>query len=92
MLHSINPMAHGFQQPLHLATEARWPAVLERTAQYLLSLKVPIDQLLNYHRRRTFVICCVATIKPTVELATYVLKREDNPVKNVLTNKSPRII
>ena len=33
MLHSINPMTHGFQQPLQLATEARWPAVLERTAQ-----------------------------------------------------------
>ena len=87
ILNSREPMAHGFRQPLRLATEARWRAVLERTAQYLFSLKAPNGQLLEYHRRKTFVIGFVATTKSTLELATYVLKREDNPFKFILTYK-----
>ena len=87
ILNSRNPIAHGFKQPLRLATEARWTAVLERTAQYLLSLKAPSGQLLKNHRRKTFVIGFVATIKSTLELATYLLKREDNPFKYLLTYK-----
>ena len=49
ILKSLNPMAHGFKQPLRLVPDARWRTVFERTAEYLLSLKAPGGQLLKHY-------------------------------------------
>ena len=85
ILNSRNPMAHGFKQPLRLVTDARWRTVLERTAEYLLSLKAPGGLLLKHHRRKTFLIGFLTTIKSTTELATYLLTRDENAFKYKLS-------
>ena len=42
-----SPVARGFKQPLCLAMQERWAAVLKSTAEYLLALKASNGQLLK---------------------------------------------
>ena len=87
ILNSRNPVARGFKQPLRLATQERWTAVLKSTAEYLLALKASNGQLLRLHRRKTFVLGFVMTIKSTIVLANSLLQCPLNPFKFLLTYK-----
>ena len=46
ILNSRSPVARGFKQPLRLAMQERWTAMLKSTAEYLLALKASNGQLL----------------------------------------------
>ena len=87
ILNSRSPVAHGFKQPLRLATQERWTAVLKSTAEYLLALKASNGQPLKQHRRKTFVLGFVMTIKSTIVLANSLLQCPSNPFKFLLTYK-----
>ena len=89
ILNSRSPIACGFKQPLRPATQQRWIAVLKSTAdaEYLLALKASNGQLLRLHRRKTFVLGFVMTIKSTIVLANSLLQCPLNPFKFLLTYK-----
>ena len=87
ILNSRSPVARGFKQPLRLATQERWTAVLKSTAEYLLALKASNGQLLRLHRRKTFVLGFVTTSKSTIVLANSLLQCPLNPFRFLLTYK-----
>ena len=84
-------MGKGYKQPLRLKSKAAWESILKSTAHYLLTLKTDSDtpQLLSTHRRKTFIIGFVATIKSTIEMANEMLSpsSSDNPFNYLLTYK-----
>ena len=61
--------------------------MLKSTAEYLLALKVSNGQLLRLHRRKTFLLGFVMTIKSTIVLAKSLLQCLLNPFKFLLTYK-----
>ena len=85
MLNYRNPCGKGFKQPLKLADINKWKASLESTAKYLLTLKSNDGEMLITHRRKTFILGFVITIKSTVEMAKKMLTMEEMPFKYVLT-------
>ena len=85
ILNSRSPVAKGFKQPLRLSTQGRWLSVLQNTAQYLLSLKSADGLPLMHHRRKTFVLGSVTTIKSTIAMT--LMRADDNPFKYLLTCK-----
>ena len=87
ILNSRSPVAKGFKQPLRLSTQGRWLSVLQNTAQYLLSLKSVDGQSMMQHRRKTFVIGFVTTIKSTIDLAMILMNADVHPFKYFLTYK-----
>ena len=87
MLNSRNPHGKGFKQPLKLADINKWKVSLESTAKYLLTLKSNDGEILITHRRKTFILCFVITLKSTVEMAKKMLTMEGMPFKYVLTYK-----
>jgi hypothetical protein len=58
-----------------------WENALETTAQYLLNLKSSSGQLLIMHRRKTFILGFVITIKSTIEMAKQMLTLPQDPFK-----------
>ena len=87
MLNSRNPHGKGFKQPLKLADINKWKVSLESTAKYLLTLKSNDGEILITHRRKTFILCFVITLKSTVEMAKKMLTMDEVPFKYVLTYK-----
>ena len=79
ILNSSSPVAKGFKQQLRFSTQGRWLSVLQNTAQYLLSLKSVDGQSIMQHRRKTFVIGFVTTIKSTIELAMILMNADVHP-------------
>ena len=47
IMNSRSPVARGFKQPLCLAMQERWAAVLKGTAEYIPALKASNGQLLK---------------------------------------------
>jgi hypothetical protein len=86
-LNSRNPHGKGFKQPLKNVNIPHWENSLETTAQYLLNLKSSSGQLLITHRRKTFILGFVITIKSTIEMAKQMLTLPQDPFKYVLTYK-----
>ena len=71
MLKSRSPIniGKGFKQPLRPETRETWEDILKTTAEYLLSLQTSQKgQLLSTHKRNTFIIGFVTTIKSTLEM------------------------
>ena len=87
ILNTRNPHAQGFKQPLILATIISWSEILEFTAKYLLSLKSSTGQPLIQHRRKTFILGFVITIKSTIKMAKQLLTLPTLPSQYVLTHK-----
>ena len=91
ILNSRNLMGKGYKQPLRLKSKATWESILKSTAHYLLTIKTDSDtpQLLSTHRRKTFIIGFVATIKSTIEMANEMLSpsSSDKPFNYLLTYK-----
>ncbi len=87
ILNSRSPVAKGFKQLLCLSTQGKWLSVLQNTAQYLLSLKSVDERPMMQHRRKTFVIGFVTTIKSTIDLAMTLMNADDDPFKYFLTYK-----
>ena len=87
ILNSRNPHGKGFKQPLKKVNTAHWEDALETTARYLLSLKSSSGQLLITHRRKTFILGFIITIKSTIAMAKKMLTLPRDPFKYVLTYK-----
>ena len=87
LLNSRNPLGKGYKKPLRLQAKESWEATLKSTADYLLALKTSSNEFLATHRRKTSVICFVATIKSTIEMANQMLSSPVNPFKYLLTYK-----
>ena len=87
MLNSRSPYGKGYRQPLTKANSAHWENVLESTAKYLLNLKSSSGQLLITHRRKTFILGFIVTIKSTVQIAKKMLTLPHAPFKYVPTYK-----
>ena len=89
MLNSRNPLGNGYKQPLRLSKKKSWELALKSTADYLPTLRTDLDekQLLSRHRRMTFIIGFVITIKSTIEMANEMLSSPVNPFKYFLTFK-----
>ena len=69
ILNSHSPIGKGFKQPLRPETRETWEDILKTTAEYLLSLKTSQKgKLLSTHKRNTFIIGFVTTIKSTLEM------------------------
>ena len=87
MLNSRNPIGKGFKQPLRPERREIWEEILKTTAEYLLGLKtIQKDKLLSTHKRKTFIIGFVATIKSTLEM-THEMFSTNDPFKYLLTYK-----
>ena len=87
ILNSRNPLGKRSKQPLKLVNKNTWEAELLVIANYLLSLKSGDGQLLIKHKRKTFILGFVITIKSTIEMATTMFTQEVNPFKYLLTYK-----
>jgi hypothetical protein len=87
ILNSRNPLGKRSKQPLKLVNKNTWEAELLVIANYLLSLKSGDGQLLLKHKRKTFILGFVITIKSTIEMATTMLTQQVNPFKYLLTYK-----
>ena len=87
ILNSRNPIGKGFKQPLRPETRDYWQSTLISIADYLLSLRTIDGGLLTGHKRRTFVLGFVTTIKSTVEMANEMFFIIQNPFKYLLTYK-----
>ncbi len=87
ILNSRNPLGKRSKQPLKLINKNTWEAELLVIANYLLSLKSGDGQLLIKHKRKTFILGFVITIKSTIEMATTMFTQEVNPFKYLLTYK-----
>ena len=87
LLNSRNPLGKGYKKPLRLQAKESWEATLKSTADYLLALKTSSNEFLATHRRKTFVIGFVATIKSTIEMANQMLSSPVNAFKYLLTYK-----
>ena len=88
MLNSRNPVEKGYKQPLRSTNKVMYEDTLQSTAKYLLSLKINLtSKLLATHRRKTFIIGFVTTIKSTIEMANQMFLIPNDPFKYLLTYK-----
>lgn len=88
MLNSRNPVGKEYKQPLRSTNKVMYEDMLQSTAKYLLSLKINLtSQLLATHRRKTFIIDFVTTIKSTIEMANQMFLIPNDPFKYLLTYK-----
>ena len=89
MLNSISPIGKGYKQPLRQSNKNVYEEILRTTANYLLQLKTDSasPQQLATHRRKTFIIGFVATIKSTIEMADQMFSKPGDPFKYLLTYK-----
>ena len=89
MLNSRSPSGKGYKQPLRLSNKNTYENILKTTANYLLQLRTDsaTPQQLATHRRKTFIIGFVATIKSTIEMADQMFSKPDDPFKYLLTYK-----
>ena len=86
MLNSRNPVGKGYKQPLRSTNKVMYEDMLQSTAKYLLSLKINLtSKLLATHRRKTFIIGFVTTIKSTIEMANQMFLIPNDPFKYLLT-------
>ena len=88
LLNSRNPLGKGFKQPLRPETRETWEQILTESAQYLLNLKQNSEasKLLVTHKRKTFILGFVVTIKSTIEMADEMFSLS-YPFKYILTYK-----
>ena len=93
ILNSRCPWAKGYKQPLRPKSKDTWEDYLKSTAEYLLSLVVTQEgknkksNLLSTHKRKTFIIGFVATIKSTIHMANEMFSLKENPFEYFLTYK-----
>ncbi|CAB4038383.1 THAP domain-containing 9, partial, partial [Paramuricea clavata] len=92
ILNSRCPRAKGHKQPLRPKSKDTWEDYLKSTAEYLLSLvgkqgKNKEQELLSTHRRKTFIVGFVATIKSTINMANEMFSLKENPFAYLLTYK-----
>ena len=89
MLNSRSPIAKGYKQPLRASNKNAYEEFFKTTANYLLQLKTDSDtpQQLATHRRKTFIIGFVVTIKSTMEMTDQMFSKSGNPFKYLLTYK-----
>ena len=93
ILNSRCPHAKGYKQPLRPKSKDTWENYLKSAAEYLLSLaakqegKNKEQKLLFTHRRKTFIIGFVATIKSTIQMANEMFSLKENPFDYLLTYK-----
>ena len=89
MLNSRSPIGKGYKQPLRQSNKNVYEEILRTTANYLLQLKTDSasPQQLATHRRKTFIIGFVATIKSTIEMADQMFSKPGDPFKYLLTYK-----
>ena len=92
ILNSRCPHAKGYKQPLRPKSKDTWENYLKSAAEYILSLvakqegKNKEQKLLSTHRRKTFIIGFVATIKSTIQMANEMFSLKENPFDYLLTN------
>ena len=88
ILDSRCPHAKGYKQPLRPKSKDTWENYLKSAAEYLLSLvakqegKNKEQKLLSTHRRKTFIIGFVATIKSTIQMANEMFSLKQNPFES----------
>ena len=93
ILNSRCPQAKGYKQPLQPKSKDTWENHLKSAAEYLLSLvtkqkgKNKKQKLLSTHKRKTFIIGFVATIKSTIQMANEMFSLKENPFHYLLTYK-----
>ena len=93
ILNSRCPQAKGYKQPLQPKSKDTWENHLKSAAEYLLSLvtkqkgKNKKQKLLSTHKRKTFIIGFVATIKSTIQMANEMFSLKENPFHYFLTYK-----
>ena len=87
LLNSRNPYATGYKKPLRLINKAEWFSTVEKSINYLYSLKDEFGRPLLSHRRNTFVKVLIIAAKSVKELAMLLLTRDISPFKYVLTYK-----
>ena len=80
LLNSRNPYAIGYKKP-------EWFSTVEKSINYLYSLKDEFGRPLLSHRRNTFVKGLIIAAKSVKELAMLLLTRDISPFKYVLTYK-----
>lgn len=85
MLDSRNPYEKGFKAPIRLNSIKYFDEVFEDTIKYLSSLKIDGIPLLG-HKRKTFVLGFIVTMKSTINLAKDLFS-SDNPLKYFLNYK-----
>ena len=86
LLNSQNPFGKGFKQPLRPETKETWKQILTESANYLLNLKSEASKLLVTHKRKTFILGFVVTVKSTIEMADEMFS-SSHPFKYILTYK-----
>lgn len=88
LLNSRNPLGKGFKQPLRPETKETWEQILTKSAHYLLNLKQnsAASKLLVTHKRKTFILGFVVTIKSTIEMANEMFS-SSHSFKYMLTYK-----
>ena len=90
ILNSRNPMGKGYKQPLRQESRSTWESILKGTVDYLLSLVTITDgkkKTLSTHKRKTFLLGFVATIKSIIEMSDEMFTLPENPFKYILTYK-----
>lgn len=85
LLNSRNPFGKGFKQSLRPETRETWKQILTDSAEYLLNLKSEASKLLVTHKRKTFILGFVATVKST-KMADEMFSLS-HPFKYILTYK-----
>ena len=89
MLNFRNPLGNGYKQPLRLSIKKVLESTLKSRTDYFLTLRTDSDEnrLLSRHRRKTFIIGFVTTIKSTIEMVNEMLSSPVNPFKYLPTYK-----
>lgn len=81
-----NPFGRGFKSPLRLVNKEIWINILTETREYLLSLKVNGQNILQ-HRRKTPALGLIVDSFSFANLAMDLLTSNEHPMKYFLTYK-----
>ena len=96
IFNSRSPQAKGNEQPLRPVSKHIWEDQLKSTTEYLLSLGVKQKErkgknkrkvIFATHRRKTFIVGFVATIKFTINMAHEMFSLKENPFEYLLIYK-----
>ena len=87
LLNSRSPFEKGFKRPLSIGWIEVWTKQLDEICVYLNGLKAPNGIPMRHHSKKTFVKGFILSSQSTKYLATWLLSREIDPFKYILTYK-----
>lgn len=91
VLNSRNPFGRGYKLPLRASNKTIWEPFLDEAYKYISGLKSPEGQLMTLTKFKTGFVGFLTAIKSTKKLFHELVRKENAPLKYLLTDKFVRI-